>query len=1032
MGIETNSKLIAYVMGYLLLMLSPYTILAQENVQKESAAKPGQTYSSVKLRKAIQQRDHKAVEEQLKIYKSKRLGWTNESSRPNVEQWYKQIDKLMGAKKQENDSQAPKIAGKDYSNYLSTMMELIHNKKKLSSEEFQQQQKKIKDEFFGQQQQKLMAKNRADRQSAENEKTPEKSVQTKIERLKSLREQIRLNSQQWGWDSSIRPEVEESYYDMLTKNPVILDRTLGEYEARAKRNNELDKQIEHVRNWNPRAQINQTEQQYGTLSKASPFNLVVWCGAYSTAKNYAKITECIDEMHARIDADNRYYCLHPTFDHPDFCKSQKQALDDYMQYVLDLEATIAFDFGDYQEALSKYKERLRLRKIRFSRGNKRAQQKRYTAEREQHETSRLAIFHAFAGNIDVANSYINEVEKSTSLDEKKCKSFDSGALVEKSPMFGLLNSHCVLSRMGYMNLASIYMATNKYSEVLEMLDREKEVNKNNLKGIEARVPKATLEKYYGANPFDIQIESMRAKALFNLGRYEEAKAVYKLLLDNPGLNSWGNIYWYILYDLGRIALRDNQLDTAIGHLKNAITAIEKIRSTIDTEAGKIGFVEDKQGVYRTLIEVLMRQNRTSEAFEYVERSKARALVDLLASQKRLGRASIKGKVESSLDELTKAEIATLIRDPQVDPNKRRKRQTRASSIRQILIQQDPDLASLVTVNPASIKEIQSLLAEDETLLEYYQRDDTLVAFVVTRNELSGVNLKGKGLRRDVNFFRSTLTSSGSDQYRLLSSRLYQRLIAPLKDQIRTQRVTIVPHGVLHYLPLSALGKDDNLLIDRYAIRILQSASVMQFLRKWTGSGKKDLLVLGNPTTHQTEQELKFAEREAKDLAALQAQTTLLLKSDATETALRKQGAAHKRVHFASHAYFNPAQPLHSGVQLSRDEENDGFLTAGELYTLDLPLDLVTLSACETGLGDISAGDDVIGLTRGFIYAGARTIVASLWKVDDETTRDLMVEFYRQLKKTDKAEALRKAQRVIRERYPHPYYWAAFQLMGSRM
>ena len=114
---------------------------------------------------------------------------------------------------------------------------------------------------------------------------------------------------------------------------------------------------------------------------------------------------------------------------------------------------------------------------------------------------------------------------------------------------------------------------------------------------------------------------------------------------------------------------------------------------------------------------------------------------------------------------------------------------------------------------------------------------------------------------------------------------------------------------------------------------------------------------------------------------------------------------------------------------ARDADRDGWLRAKDLYRLRLNADLITLSACETALGKVSGGDDVVGFTRGFLYAGARSIVSSLWKVDDLATRDLMVDFYRGLPKLGKAESLRQAQLGVMKRLPHPFYWAAFQVTG---
>src|SRR5262249_35281129 len=138
------------------------------------------------------------------------------------------------------------------------------------------------------------------------------------------------------------------------------------------------------------------------------------------------------------------------------------------------------------------------------------------------------------------------------------------------------------------------------------------------------------------------------------------------------------------------------------------------------------------------------------------------------------------------------------------------------------------------------------------------------------------------------------------------------------------------------------------------------------------------------------------------------------------------------IHTASHGDFDAERPLASSLLLAPDGTDDGRLTVSDLYSMRIGADLVTLSACETGLGRIANGDDVVGLTRGFLYAGTRTIVASLWQVEDRSTGDLMIAFYRSLAKgLSKRDALAAAQIEELGKQPHPFYWAAFQLTGSR-
>jgi CHAT domain-containing protein len=157
---------------------------------------------------------------------------------------------------------------------------------------------------------------------------------------------------------------------------------------------------------------------------------------------------------------------------------------------------------------------------------------------------------------------------------------------------------------------------------------------------------------------------------------------------------------------------------------------------------------------------------------------------------------------------------------------------------------------------------------------------------------------------------------------------------------------------------------------------------------------------------------------------------VLIGAKATKQALTGAGPRFRTIHIAGHGVFDAAQPLDSRLLLAPAGSDNGELRVGELYALTLSADLVTLSACETGLGRITDGGDVIGMTRGFLYAGATTVVASLWQVADEATLALMERFYANLTRMNKRDAMRAAQLEVARKIPQPYFWAAFYLTGS--
>ena len=212
--------------------------------------------------------------------------------------------------------------------------------------------------------------------------------------------------------------------------------------------------------------------------------------------------------------------------------------------------------------------------------------------------------------------------------------------------------------------------------------------------------------------------------------------------------------------------------------------------------------------------------------------------------------------------------------------------------------------------------------------------------------------------------------------------------------------------------------------------MLPSASVIKYLHTKKTDKPAGILAFGNPDMDNPHYDLAYAQKEAVSITQMIPQSRALLRKQATETAFKQFAGGFRYLHFATHGEFDADAPLKSALLLAKDTENDGILTVSELYSIKLEADLTTLSACETGLGKIANGDDIVGLTRGFLYAGSSSIVASLWKVDDIATSELMIRFYANLKQTNKREALRDSQLYTKRKYPHPYFWGAFQLTGN--
>lgn len=568
-------------------------------------------------------------------------------------------------------------------------------------------------------------------------------------------------------------------------------------------------------------------------------------------------------------------------------------------------------------------------------------------------------------------------------------------------------------------IARIQMARKHYREALAAV-----------KNPEARVSGLTAA-FYDQTFQELPRFFILSKCLYETGQIQEAKKNYDQLLKHPQIKEVGGLYWPVLLDRAKIARMEGDDKGAESLLKEAIEVIEKQRTSITSEAGRIGYVGDKQAVYQDMITILIAGNRPAEAFEYVERAKGRALVDLLASQKNIvPHAPDASRVNTAFRELTKMERGLgIVSDP---GNIQETSRTRGLviTLKKDIAAQAPELASLISVGETSANEIRDRLAEDEALIEYYASGRDWFVFVLRREGIAVKKLGALDIEKDVQDFRASLGNPASSEYVRYGRGLYEKLIAPASELLTTRRLTIVPHGPLHYLPFGALISDDGYIVDRANIRILQSASVLKFLKNRARQGKPTILVIGNPNLGDPQYDLKYAQDEAQSIARIMPGATLLLRDDAKASYVTRNAAQFTMIHFAAHGMFDPNDPMGSALLLAADAGSDGRLRASDLYTLNLQADLVTLSACETALGKITKGDDVVGFTRGLLYAGADSIISTLWKVDDQATKDLMSAFYSNLLTLEKGEALRQAQLSTKNKYPHPFYWASFQLTGS--
>ena len=703
------------------------------------------------------------------------------------------------------------------------------------------------------------------------------------------------------------------------------------------------------------------------------------CFAYSKVKSYTRLFECLESLERAAASGEK--------------RTRLFGLDDVTPTIHIMRAEALVDFSRYDEAITSANEALTwFRRLR--------------SDDKDIEINALAVkvlANAFRGDRDAAREEVKRLE-GLELGWKYKDYANAKALA----------------------LARSNLALERWEKVLESLAQNKafgfQVFLDNL---------LSGAVFKGASNWawqELPRAYMAAKAMKEMGRRAEAKEGYDRLLKTPEVEANGEIYWLILHDRGVIAEDEGDTATAVQLFGRAIDVLEVQRTSINTEANKIGFIGNKQELYARMVRLLMKSGAIDRALEYAERAKSRALVDMLASRLEDG-ASLKaeGGVAPVLTGYLVAEQKLRLQAP-VPAGSGAERRRGVSEAADQLRQVAPEMASLVAVGKPRLEDLRKRLSAQETLLLYYIAGNEGFAFVLSQEALRVVPIPVAGLTLLVERWRAAIQRQ-DPVASIHGKALYDRLIAPLSAELRTPQLVIVPHGSLHYVSFAALNDGTQYLVDRYALRTLPSASVLEFLRAG-GTRTAALLILGNPDRGDSREDLPNAQAEAEALARAYSGSRLLLRKDASETAFTRMSSEYSVIHVASHGRFNGDTPMTSALLLARDAQNDGNLTVSELYAMRLRADLVTLSACETGLGKVSSGDDVVGLGRGFLYAGARSILASLWSVGDEATSYLMLRFYENMATGDKRSALQAAQVETRKRYPHPFFWGAFYLIGA--
>ena len=572
----------------------------------------------------------------------------------------------------------------------------------------------------------------------------------------------------------------------------------------------------------------------------------------------------------------------------------------------------------------------------------------------------------------------------------------------------------------------------------------------------------------------------QARTLGNLGRleatarhdavalddFDRALALFRTLAD-PLDMAW------VLAGKASMLRRRGDLEGAREVMAEALAAVEQHRFSQKSYATRAAFFATRQDNYDFLIDLLMEMNRkehgtrhAAAALEVNERSLARSLLDgLAASGTRLSRDGAapelharERELETEIDALVSRETS-LSQEGDTAPLLQRVEAELArlwsdlDRVRAELRTGDPRYAALTLPQPWSVAEVQrGLLDRDTLLLEYRLGETRSFLWAVTPDSLESFELPGRAeiepLARSVcDLLARSSSPEAEGSSRRPLAKLSRLLLGPVASLLQGRRLLVVGNGILQSVPFAALPEPGNSLdgeplIARHEIVALPSVSVLGEIRREVASRQwapKALWVLADPDFGGRFEKLPYSSQEAAAILQLAPSPKLEVSGRQASRAAVLNGDLrdYRLLHFATHGSFATSDPDGGRLMLAQIDplgrpEANGFLHLADIYKLDLRAGLVVLSACRSALGREVRGEGMMGMTRGFFYAGAERVLVSLWNVNDAVTVELMRRFYRGMlvEGLSPAAALRASQNAIRSQRRSPYYWAGFTLQGE--
>ncbi|WP_235025332.1 CHAT domain-containing protein [Caballeronia terrestris] len=586
----------------------------------------------------------------------------------------------------------------------------------------------------------------------------------------------------------------------------------------------------------------------------------------------------------------------------------------------------------------------------------------------------LAIAYSYAGDLDDAERYAKEAVAGGAKNPVQVLAPAHKVLGDIAARRG--NTAAALTEYG----AALETASPRYRPMVLLSLTNAQIAAGDPAAARKTFEEASAAKVADLAPLYKRIEG---NLLLAEGKPQEALDAFAagVTKSERGDASYENLWAHEGMGRAYLALGDRPKARAAWLL--ALDDSETIRARFRSDEFKTGLFADTQMVFEETIALVVEDGDYAFAWSLSERSRARALLDV-----------VRNRLADGVD------------------------------------------TQQLNGRALSLDDVRRALRPNEAIVEFHGLPNQLIAWVVRADGLKGMTLPipRKDMTLAVSDFRNAITR-GRPQALTYGTKLDALLIAPLGLK-PGERLIIVPNGALHYMPFQALRNADGFLIQRHPIALAPSASVAIQLVQRQQRVASDLVAFGNPRIAPAF-DLPGAEAEVRDIAPLFTKRETFLQSAVTRAAFSDNAPSGRIVHVATHAEADTIDPLHSRILLApatQPADGPDSLLAQDIYNLKFDsVALVTLSACETALGRIERGDEIMGFTRAFFYAGASALIVSMWPVSDDSTALTMRTFYTSLTRGDEAiDAMQKAQLAVLadKRFSHPFYWAPFDLMGG--